>query len=245
VDPTQGLRFGLVFIFISSGGPILALATGALVSAGKFRSEALAILSDAPVVLAGAPEARFLHANLEGVRTLFETELDGQLALTSVVFRIGTFDASARCVAGLAGLEARAVELEAPRPNAVAGNFTGQRSLCGILPESRLFVVNEFDNVAFALLRSVDRLAFRFLRRREKEYTWRESKVVLSTLRMTTVLDCNYIVPCRTVYESSNTDRRRIDDRRRSNREKKNETRLAPLSLLEEETEGGGKRPER
>ena len=91
----------------------------------KVRPEAFAILSNAAIVLARAAVSRFLDSSIEGVGPLFEAELDGQLSLPAalVVVVVVASDARTGLGAHLATLEARAVQLQTPRTDAIAGRF--------------------------------------------------------------------------------------------------------------------------
>jgi hypothetical protein len=107
---------------------VLTVEARALGRTRQVGPKALAVFSNAAIVLARASQTCYFRTDLKGVGTLFETLLNGRIPLALHV-GVGIEAANARThffVASLATLKARAVEFQTTRANAVAGNLTGR-----------------------------------------------------------------------------------------------------------------------
>lgn len=126
-----------------SGTGLLVALVGAKTARALFRTltirtKTLTIFANASIVLASTPQTLLTNPSLEGIRTLFEALLDSLFAPSVGVFlcvqtaNTGTNTA----VANLTSLEARAIQLEAPRTNAVTGYFAWRELVEGISQSS-------------------------------------------------------------------------------------------------------------
>jgi hypothetical protein len=113
---------------------VLTVYARALGGTRQVGPKALAIFSNAAIVLARASQTGYFHSGLEGVWPFLQTLLNRRVPLTlQVGFGIEAANARANFfVTSLAALKARAVEFQATRANAVAGNLTGRELLNGV-----------------------------------------------------------------------------------------------------------------
>jgi hypothetical protein len=113
---------------------VLTVCTRALGGTGQIGPKALAVFSNAAIVLTRTSQTIYFHSGLEGVWPFLETLLNRRIPFTlQVGFGIEAANAGANLfVASLTALKARAVEFQTARANAVTGNLTRRELLEGV-----------------------------------------------------------------------------------------------------------------
>jgi hypothetical protein len=112
---------------------ILTVATRATTGTGQGVPEAFTVLTNAPIILAGAALTDFLHTSLKRIWAFLQGRLDGMFSISADIFvRIqATHTRADTFLARFLLMEAGAVELETSRANTVARDFT-RRKLLGL-----------------------------------------------------------------------------------------------------------------